>query len=613
MLVFEPLALTDMVLALLAMVAALVVGREASGGGRRVRRWLSIVGALVAARLVVACLILTGGAVLAESRLVVQVPLAVLPVAWAVWKPGRTTAQVSAAGVLLSGWWLFVPFGPQDVWFVLAGSVAALVAIAALSTALDRWRRSGSRVSRMPWAAVAFLLVPAVGLALSSQATAAADGHQHHHSAAGEVGVDQLTGPRDREPDVRSTLTAARGELRLASGRTVDALLFNGSSPGPEIRADVGQLVEVTLVNTDVEEGVSLHWHGVDVPNAEDGVPGVTQNAVRPGEQHVYRFVPNRSGTFWYHTHRDALQNVERGLFGALVVEDAEPDAGGFERTLFTHQWPAADSPVAAFDRADQPTRQAVEAGREVRLRLINSSAEPTRVHIAGTPFTVAAIDGNPTQGATPVGPGTDLLLAAGGRYDLTFTMPDGPVTLAGGTSAALALSPGGTADPVEPATGALFDPFTYGSGAAPDPDDYDRTFDLRLDDGFGFSDGRFGYVSSLINGRLYPAVPSLVVAEGDRVKVRIANRSIIDHPMHLHGHRVRVLSRNGVPATGGTWWTDTLNVAPGEVFEIAFTADNPGIWMDHCHNFQHGANGMIMHLAYVGVSTPYSADHTPE
>jgi FtsP/CotA-like multicopper oxidase with cupredoxin domain len=96
-------------------------------------------------------------------------------------------------------------------------------------------------------------------------------------------------------------------------------------------------------------------------------------------------------------------------------------------------------------------------------------------------------------------------------------------------------------------------------------------------------------------------------------VKVRITNRSIIDHPMHLHGHRVRVLSRNGVPAAGGTWWTDTLNVAPGEVFEIAFTADNPGIWMDHCHNFQHGANGMIMHLAYAGVSTPYSADHAPE
>jgi FtsP/CotA-like multicopper oxidase with cupredoxin domain len=622
--VFEPLALTDMVLALLVMIAAVGVGRLASDAAR-LRRWLYLTAAMVGARLVIALVILTGGVVLAESRLVVQVPLAVLPVAWAVWRPGPTAARTAAAGVLLSGWWLFVPFGPQDTWVVLAASVVGLVAVAGSSAAVDRWRRSGSRASRMPWPAVAFLLVPVAGLALAGRASAAADGHehhspgahQHHGSAAGGTSVDRLTGPRDREPDVRTTLTAARGEVRLSSGRTVDGLLFNGSSPGPEIRAAVGQLVEVTLLNADVEEGVSLHWHGVDVPNAEDGVPGVTQNAVHPGGRHVYRFVPNRDGTFWYHTHRDALLNVERGLFGALVVEDsapaAAPDAGAFERTLFTHRWPAPDGATAAFGRDDQPTRQAVEAGREVRLRLINSSAEPNRISVGGTPFTVAAVDGNPIAGATPLAQGTELLLAAGGRHDITFTMPDGRVTLAGGTSAAIALSPDGTAGPAEPTTGELFDPFTYGSGAAPAPDQHDRTFDLRLDDGFGFGPGGFTYVSSLINGRLYPAVPSLVVAEGDRVKVRITNRSIVDHPMHLHGHRVQVLSRGGVPAAGGTWWTDTLNVAPGEVYEVAFTADNPGIWMDHCHNFQHGANGMIMHLAYEGVSTPYTADHTPE
>ncbi|GAA0964800.1 multicopper oxidase family protein [Acrocarpospora macrocephala] len=598
-----------MVFAVLAMVAALVVGGLASGAVRRLRRWLYITAALVAARLLVACLILTGGMALADSRLIVQVPLTVLPVAWAVWKPGRTAAHVSAAGVLLSVLWLLLPFGPQDAVFVLAGSVAALAVIAGLSTALGRWRRSGSRVARMPWLAAAFLLVPAVVLVLGSQANATSDGH--HHSAAGDISVDQLTGPRDRAPDVRLTLTAARGAVRLASGHSVDALTFNGISPGPEIRAKQGQLVEVTLVNTDVEEGVTIHWHGVDVPNAEDGVPGVTQNAVRPGERHVYRFVPNRPGTFWYHTHRDASRTVQRGLFGALVIEDTDA-FDGVERTFFAHRWPGADGPIAAFDRGDQPVRHAVSAGRKVLLRLINSSGEPYRIHVGGTRFTVAAIDGNPIQGATPVSPGTDLLLAAGGRYDITFTMPDGPVTLAV-DSAALAFSPSGAADPAGLTSGPLFDPLTYGSGAAPAPDGYDRTFDLRLDDGLGFSQGRFSYVSSLINGRLYPAVPTLVVGQGDRVKVRIANRSLIDHPMHLHGHRVRVLSRNGVPATGGTWWTDTLNVAPGEVFEIAFTADNPGIWMDHCHNFKHAADGMIMHLAYVGVGTPYSAVDMPE
>ncbi|WP_206061482.1 multicopper oxidase domain-containing protein [Nonomuraea basaltis] len=119
--------------------------------------------------------------------------------------------------------------------------------------------------------------------------------------------------------------------------------------------------------------------------------------------------------------------------------------------------------------------------------------------------------------------------------------------------------------------------------------------------------------MSSSMNGRLYPAVPMLMVAEGDRVKMRIVNRSLIDHPIHLHGHRVRVLSRNGVAATGSTWWTDTLNVAPGEVFEVGFTADNPGIWMDHCHNFKHGSEGMIMHLGYLGVTTPFTEARIPE
>ncbi|MCS7475349.1 multicopper oxidase family protein [Umezawaea endophytica] len=603
---FEPLFLTDMVLALLAMVSALVVGLRAGGDGPRSRRWLHITAALVAARLVAALLILTGGLALADSRLLVQVPLAVLPMAFAVWRPSPTAVHVGAAGALLSGWWLFVPFGPQDVVAVVGGSLVALAVVGGLGL----WRRSGSRASRLPWPAVAVLLVPVVALVVGGQANATAGGHDHH-AAGGGTSVDRLTGPRDGTPDVRLTLTAARTTLALDSGRTVDAVTFNGVSPGPEIRAKRGQLVEVTLVNTDVEEGVTVHWHGVDVPNAEDGVPGVTQDAVRPGGRHVYRFVPTRSGTFWYHTHRDAVNTVQRGLFGALVVEDGAP-FDGVERTVFAHLWPSGDRPVAAFDRADQPSRQAVDAGKRVLLRLVNSSREPQRIHVDGTGFAVAAIDGNAVHGGAQLDRGTDFLLAAGGRHDITFTMPDGPVTVAM-PDAALVFSPGGTADPAPPATGPLFDALAYGSGSDPAPEDHQRTFDLRLDDGFGFSQGRFGYVSSLINGRLYPAVPTLVVARGDRVKVRIANRSVIDHPIHLHGHRVRVLSRNGVPATGSPWWTDTLNVAPGQVFEVSFTADNPGVWMDHCHNFEHGADGMVMHLAYEGVSTPYSADHTPE
>ncbi|MEV0715618.1 multicopper oxidase domain-containing protein [Asanoa sp. NPDC050611] len=99
----------------------------------------------------------------------------------------------------------------------------------------------------------------------------------------------------------------------------------------------------------------------------------------------------------------------------------------------------------------------------------------------------------------------------------------------------------------------------------------------------------------------------------GDTVGMRITNRGIIDHPMHLHGHRVRVLSRNGAPVSGSPWWTDTLNVAPGQTYEITFTADNPGIWMDHCHNFEHAADGMVWHLSYTGIAAAAHSSHAPE
>lgn len=114
------------------------------------------------------------------------------------------------------------------------------------------------------------------------------------------------------------------------------------------------------------------------------------------------------------------------------------------------------------------------------------------------------------------------------------------------------------------------------------------------------------------INGKLYPNTPMLMVSEGDRVKTTFVNRSYSHHPMHLHGHKMLVLTRNGKAATGSPWWTDTLNVAPGETYEVAFKADNPGIWMDHCHNLDHATNGMMMHLQYDNVYTPFSG-HTHE
>ena len=125
-------------------------------------------------------------------------------------------------------------------------------------------------------------------------------GPAHAHGAAG-TSVADLTGPATGEPDVDVRLEARQESFELASGERVQGYTLNGSSPGPAIQAHQGDLVQVTLTNVDVPEGVTLHWHGVDVPNAEDGVAGVTQDAVRRGEQHVYRFVAEDAGTYWYH------------------------------------------------------------------------------------------------------------------------------------------------------------------------------------------------------------------------------------------------------------------------------------------------------------------------
>jgi FtsP/CotA-like multicopper oxidase with cupredoxin domain len=152
-------------------------------------------------------------------------------------------------------------------------------------------------------------------------------GHAH-----GAVSVSNLKGPRTGTPDARFALTARRAEIRLASGKVVDALTFNGMSPGPELRVREGDLVEVVLTNADVETGVTLHWHGVDVPNGEDGVAGVTQDAVRPGERYVYRFRAEQRGTFWYHTHQVSSKEVRRGLFGEPVGHEPEASRAGAAR-----------------------------------------------------------------------------------------------------------------------------------------------------------------------------------------------------------------------------------------------------------------------------------------
>jgi FtsP/CotA-like multicopper oxidase with cupredoxin domain len=424
----------------------------------------------------------------------------------------------------------------------------------------------------------------------------------HHFSVAG------LTGPKGR-PDEKVTLTAEKAPVELASGQKVNAWTFNGSAPGPELRIRQGDLVQVTLVNKDIGDGVTIHWHGLDVPNAEDGVAGVTQNAVEPGGRYVYRFRPEQVGTFWYHTHQDASQGVKQGLFGALVI-DPRKRSRGVDLALPVHTF----SGHTAIGTHDDIWRRAVPPGTPVRLRLINTDSATARFRVTGMP-SVVAIDGAAIA-PTPVLPDEVIEIGGGGRYDLAFRMPNGVASVSVVSSkAALALSPDGTGTPPETASGPVFDPGARGKvGSALQGAHFDRTFQLTISKKVGFLNGRPGRHWAL-NGELYPRVPMFEVAKGDLVRINLNNDSSSVHPMHLHGHHVTVLTRNGKPVS--PWSTDTLLMLPHERYSVAFHANNPGLWMLHCHNLKHAADGLTMHLMYAGVTTPFragkSAHNDPE
>jgi FtsP/CotA-like multicopper oxidase with cupredoxin domain len=443
---------------------------------------------------------------------------------------------------------------------------------------------------------------------------APASGHGAGHASAhgggagapAVVDISSLAADPDAPADVQVELTAREETFALASGRRVNGYTVNGSSPGPTVRAVEGDLVEVRLTNANIAEGISLHWHGVDVPNAMDGVAGVTQDAVLEGESFTYRFVADQVGTYWYHSHQVSHEQVRRGLFGAVVVEPAESEAVADEVASLD-----VEAVVHLYDGRrtvnghEGDLQVEAEPGTTARVRVVNTDNGPMTTWVSGADYRVLAVDGTDVHRPGQVS-GDGLVVTAGARADLEILVPEegARVELAG---AAVVLGPSEASVEAEPAPRSFVDLLTYGepTPATIDPAAADRRFDYVIGRRPGFLDGRPG-VWWTVNGRMWPDVPMYTVAEGDVVTMRVRNDSGEVHPMHLHGHHALVLSRDGEPASGSPWWVDSLNVRDGETYEIAFVADNPGIWMDHCHNLPHAAEGLVAHLMYVGHTTPF-------
>lgn len=434
--------------------------------------------------------------------------------------------------------------------------------------------------------------------------TGPAPGEPHHH---GGVSVADLVGDTSGPPDLAVTLAARQEAFTLASGERVDGYTVNGQSPGPVIRALQGDLVQVTLVNVSVRDGVTLHWHGVDLPNAADGVPGVTQDAVRPGERYTYRFRADDAGTYWYHSHQRFFTQVPGGLYGVLVVSP-RPVPGRVEPPdviAAVHSYRG----LGTVSGLTGTRRVPATAGSSVRLRVVNTDEASVVLSIFGTRFRVLAVDARDVVDPPEVDH-RSITVASGGRVDVDLPVPADGVAVRvefGVGGGVLAVGP--PSAPIAPvrALAGTVDFLSYGAPAAIgfDPDNADRRFSYRVDRRLGFLDGRLGSWWT-VNGRMFPDIPMFTVREGDVVVMTIENSYGSLHPMHLHGHHAVVLERNGVRATGSPWWTDTLDVEKGAKYVIAFVADNPGIWMDHCHNLAHSAAGLVAHFAYIGVGEPF-------
>jgi FtsP/CotA-like multicopper oxidase with cupredoxin domain len=426
---------------------------------------------------------------------------------------------------------------------------------------------------------------------------APASGSAAHPPPSGGIDITGLVPDTRRPADVRVELVARAARIAIPGVPAFEGYTLNGGTPGPTIRAREGDLVEVRVVNDNVRDGMTLHWHGVDLPNAMDGVAGVTQDAIRPGHEYVYRFVA-QAGSYWYHSHQLSHPQVSGGLLGALVVDPRQPAREVLDVAALVHFYGG----VRTINGQVREDRHPATPGTTARVRVINTDPGPMPVWVSGARYRVVAVDGRDLNRPEPI-TGEAVLVTAGGRADLELVVPPGGARVEFAGASVVLGDPGA---PFEPAPRRFVDFLRYGSPAAVgfDPERPIRSFDYLIGRGFGLIDGRPGSWWT-INGGLYPNVPMFVVRTGEVVRFRVSNSSGEVHPMHLHGHHLLVLSRDGVPATGSPWLVDSLNVNAGETYELALLADNPGIWMDHCHNLPHAREGLMTHLTYEGYTTP--------
>ncbi|GEP38118.1 putative oxidase (copper-binding protein) [Nocardioides psychrotolerans] len=447
---------------------------------------------------------------------------------------------------------------------------------------------------------------------------------------------------------VQRTLTAAPSTVDLG-GRVVSTWAYDGSVPGPEIRVGAGDLLQVRLVNQ-LPDPTTVHWHGLALRNDMDGVPDLTMPAVAPEEAFDYSFVVPDPGTYWFHPH--AGIQLDYGMQAALIVEDPD-EPGGYDEEVvlvlddWTDGWGqsptkilagfardgmgsmagmggmdgmdgmgggmggvSSDAPLGA-DTGDvaypahlingrlpqDPVTITSAPGRRIRFRLINASGDTAyRFAVGGHRLSVTHTDG---YGVEPLEVDT-LILGMGERYDVVVEVGDGvfPVVAAPegkpdpAAMAVLRSTPGAAPAPGARPTELDGRLLSYGdlvptARATLTAKDVDRELEMTL----GMADGGRRW---LINGATFADRQPLDITSGERVRITMTNRSMMFHPMHVHGHTFALAGGTGTGVR-----KDTVNVLPMQTVTVDLQADNPGQWMTHCHNAYHAELGMMAVLSY--------------
>ncbi len=428
-------------------------------------------------------------------------------------------------------------------------------------------------------------------------------------------------------PAKKFALTAAPGRVSLVGPPYPDTGVwsYNASVPGPEIRVRQGERLRIQVENQ-LTQATTVHWHGVRVPNAMDGVPFLTQNPIAPGEKFVYEFDVPDAGTYWYHPHHHSSEQVGRGLSGALIVEEIEPLVVDRDIVWVLGDWRLARNASIVNDFGNRmevtmagrigntvtingrvPETISVRSGERLRLRLIN--AAPARIFALEfkdhRPL-VVALDGQPIEPHEP--PKGRVVLGPAMRADLVLDMigqpgAAGPVVDRFDRDLNYELVKFAYSDEPPVRAAPLDPPSRMRANTMPEPNlDKAEKHAVTLEGGMmsgrgmmmGMMGGHgMGWSINGISASGHDMSPMIALARGSSCILAIRNETAWYHPIHLHGHSFRVITRNGQP-TRDREWLDTVLIPPRQTAEIAFVADNPGDWMFHCHILDHQDSGMM-------------------